>query len=606
MSILWINVVDGVEIRCVKSSVSNKPFKYELKKSDDVNVIDATSNSPVELTYRSQVYSEIKKYLTDYSSEKQNEIFIQIKNELEKNIVDEDKIAVLERENQLREEQNRLNEKYTNLYAQFKAFLEKYDMSALELIVSVSHCLGVKSAREIVRAFLGYFETISGFKGTNVIAIGNASSGKSFVLETALSMIPDENIHKGGKSVAYFFRKYNGMDLTGEVFYLGDLGGEKSNEDTIQLRDLIKELTTDGRIERGVVNKDNNMEEEEQVITGYPALSYTSAREELINDQEKSRSVILTPQPVDSALLMVYNTVVNNHGMYYDDFNEIDAVRESIKGLVYKLDLGEFDFFNGYQFVVQELVKDNDDFNRKIQEFDAILKLVTILNHPYSLTHNLYYDEMYDKKETKIFLASKRDVINALNIFDSANLLPNEILFANGLLKEYNSFNNILKDEEKLWEDEVYDSLISDGAVDPDNGFIDISFHQDKLFTLKSLKTTHRGKVWFKKSKNYLNERIKTLLDESIIVNIGKDVKNKHNVYCINYGVGSSVEDTIPNFKASHINKATKLFEQLYPENIDEYKEFLANDNEYDFASIFETVKPLKPNLPFLDDSYGV
>ena len=108
------------------------------------------------------------------------------------------------------------------------------------------------------------------------------------------------------------------------------------------------------------------------------------------------------------------------------------------------------------------------------------------------------------------------------------------------------------------------------------------------------------------KSKNYLNERIKTLLDESIIVNIGKDVKNKHNVYCINYGVGSSVEDTIPNFKASHINKATKLFEQLYPENVDEYKEFLANDKEYDFASIFETVKPLKPNLPFLDDSYGV
>ena len=42
MGILWIDVVDGVEIRCVKSSVSNKPFKYELKKDADVNVIDAT------------------------------------------------------------------------------------------------------------------------------------------------------------------------------------------------------------------------------------------------------------------------------------------------------------------------------------------------------------------------------------------------------------------------------------------------------------------------------------------------------------------------------------------------------------------------------------
>ena len=327
---MWINVVDGVEVRCIKSSASNKPFRYEMKINDDVRIIDATSNSPAELTYRSSVYSEIKKHLTDYSSEKQNEIFIDIKNSMEKNIVDEDKIKEDEAKAQLREEAKRKDEKYTNLYARFNGFLEKYDKTALEMIVAVSHCLGVGSPREIVRAFLGYFQTVAGFKGTNVIAIGSPASGKSFVLETALSMMPDENVHKGSKSVAYFFRKYNHRDLTGEIFFIGDLGGEKSNEDTIQLRDLIKELTTDGYVERGVVNKDNNMEEEEQWVEGYPALSYTTAKEEMVNDQEKSRSVILTPQPVDSGKLMVYDSVMAYHGKYYDDINEIMEIRDSL------------------------------------------------------------------------------------------------------------------------------------------------------------------------------------------------------------------------------------------------------------------------------------
>lgn len=598
---MWIKVVDGVEVRCVKSSASNKPYRYEMKSNEDTRVIDATSNSPTEMTYRSDLFKEIKKHLGDYSSEKQNEIFIEIKNSLEKNIVDEDKIASLERENQLREEAKRKDEKYTDLYARFTSFCEKYAKTPLEMIISVSHCLGVGSPREIVRAFLGYFQTIAGFKGTNVIAIGSPASGKSFVLETALSMIPDENVHKGGKSVAYFFRKYNHRDLTGEIFFIGDLGGEKSNEDTIQLRDLIKELTTDGYVERGVINKDNNMEEEEQWVEGYPALSYTTAKEEMVNEQEKSRSVILTPQPVDSGKLMVYDTVMAYHGKYYDDINEVFNIRESIKGLVYKFNPDSFDFFNPYMFVVEDLIRDNDDFNRKIQEFNAILKLVTILNHPYSLTHNLYYDEMYNSRDTKIFLASKRDNITALNIFDSANLLPDEIRFANGLIENYTVFG-IIRDEESLWEDQVLDYIID--AVDDDDGYIDMSFYPNQLFTLKSLKSTHRTKAWFKKSKNYLNERIKTLLDENIIVNIGKDTKNHHNVYCLNHGLGGSVEDTLPSFKVDKIKMATNLFESIYPDNISEYQEFLRNDNDNDMSSIFETVHPIKDSLPYLEGNY--
>lgn len=601
---MWIKVVDGVEVRCIKSSKSNKPYRYEMRIGEDIRVIDATTNSPLELTYRSDLHKEIKKHLSDYSDDKQSEIFIQIKNSLEQNIVDEDKIEENERKAQLREEAKQLDEKYTNLYAEFKAYLEKYDKTALEMIIAVSHCLGVGSPREIVRAFLGYFQTMANFKGTNVIAIGSPASGKSFVLETALSMIPSENVHKGAKSVAYFYRKYNHRDLTGEIFFIGDLGGEKSNEDTIQLRDLIKELTTDGYIERGVIDKDNNMEEEEQWVKGYPALSYTTAKEEMVNDQEKSRSVILTPQPVDSGKLMVFDSVMQYHGVYDADIKEVLSIRDSVQGLVYKFNPDEFDFFNPYLFTIENLVKDNDDFNRKIQEFNAILKLVTILNRPFALKHDLYVDEMYESKETPLYLASKRDNITALNIFDSANLLPDEIRFANGLLEVYEPFG-LVKNDEQLWEDQVLEYLEEVEAVDDDNGYIDMSYYQDKLFTLKSLKSAHRTKAWFKKSKNYLNERIKKLLDENIIVNVGKDIKNRHNVYCLNHGLSDSVEDTIPQFRASDIKKGANLFKMIYPNKIDEYEDFIHNDNDNNTSSIFEEVKPIKENLPFLEVNYN-
>ena len=32
---MWIKVIDGVEVRCLKNNSSNKPFKYEMKIGED-------------------------------------------------------------------------------------------------------------------------------------------------------------------------------------------------------------------------------------------------------------------------------------------------------------------------------------------------------------------------------------------------------------------------------------------------------------------------------------------------------------------------------------------------------------------------------------------
>ena len=61
------------------------------------------------------------------------------------------------------------------------------------------------------------------------------------------------------------------MDLTGHIFAIGDLGGEKDNEETIRMRDLLKQLSTDGYIERGVVDNanDNVADNFEQIFNHY-------------------------------------------------------------------------------------------------------------------------------------------------------------------------------------------------------------------------------------------------------------------------------------------------------------------------------------------------
>ena len=598
---MWVKILDNVELRCIRNSNASRKFKYEKKVDDTVEILCQEDNSPTETSFQSQLHKFLKQTLDgEIGANHIDSKIISIKNELEQGIEDEfvdnssDVIS-----------QNEIDAKYDNLYTDFCFYREKYGMTSWELIAAISHCLGVGSPREIIRAFLGYFQTYSGVKASNVIAIGSPSSGKSFVLESALSMIPDERVHTGVKSVPYFYRKYNHQDLTGHIFYLSDLGGEKDDEDTMKLRDVLKILNTDGYIERGVVeNTGKEFEEEEQWVKGYPCVSYSTAIEEMVNDQERSRGIVLTPPIVDSEKFWVFLTVMGNHGSYKKEITELFRIRDSVKGLVYNFNPDDYDFFNPYMFCIAPLVDITDDFTRKIQEFNAILKMVTILNNPSFIVHDLYFDDELNKKDTQIFIASKRDNINALNIFNGGDLLPDEIRFANGLLGEYEPFDIGLVDEDRLWEDQVCEWLEeNETAMNLEDGKLNISYEpfNKHWFTLKTLKANCRKKAWFKKSKNYINDRIRKLLDENIIVVLGKDSKNNHNVFTLNHGLGDSVEDVLPSFKKADIDKATDLFRMMYPDQVDDYMGFLEGDDVWESASTFEVVQPIFPDLPFLD-----
>jgi hypothetical protein len=118
------------------------------------------------------------------------------------------------------------------------------------------------------------------------------------------------------------------------------------------------------------------------------------------------------------------------------------------------------------------------------------------------------------------------------------------------------------------------------------------------------LKSHHRNKRWYRKSKNYVHERISKLLDEEIIVNVGKELGTQHNIYCLNQGMESSVDSPLPNFNKELVDKASNVFKMVYPHQYDEYLEFMDNDKELDTTDLFESIKPVIDDLPFLEEVF--
>ena len=314
-----------------------------------------------------------------------------------------------------------------------------------------------------------------------------------------------------------------------------------------------------------------------------PAISYSTANEEIINEQEKSRSILLTPQPIIPTDLLIFNTVMRNNGIFKEDIINLHQVRDSIKGLVYCFNRNEYDFFNPYMFNVISTFEDNNDFNRKIKEFDATLEVVTLLDKPYSVFHGLYFDEMEDTKDTKLVFPTKRHNLNAMNLFDAVDFLPDEARLGDKLINTYQVFdleelNAGIVDESNSFEENVIIALKledqdwvcmddihnwkHDYFYNPYNDYFSIDYKKfkDYVFTVSSLKRRYSRKKWFKNHINYLSDRLRRLYEGGVLIIIGKTDKGE-NVYALSNENGEKISVKIPSFNdKSKINHFYKLY----------------------------------------------
>ena len=512
-------------------------------------------------------------------------------------------------------EEKAVEETYKAYYEQFKMNCERYGYTPLQYLVRIFESYGVNSTLEIFKAYLGYLQTLIGLKGTNVIAIGSQSSGKSHIIENPLDCIPDEYVHRSRYTRASFFTEFAGRDLTHHLFYLGDLGGDNDDLATIEFRDTIKPLSTDGHISR---NYKEDGEVINETITGYPALVYTTVNEKMINEQEKSRSVIIMPPVIEQWLLMIYDSFNESPASDFELKLSIEKSKKQIQGFSWFL-MNHFkntEMYNPYMFAVQEYLTNIDDFNRKIKEFNMLLKLVIVLNGGFCLTHNLYYDlETEEPIDTRLVIASKKDVIDALNLFEgSSGLLPTEIALLKGLLEYFVCYNDVVDldyniDDELSFEEVVinYNKVDEDARIGEaddvdlhfelevtdkgdryfitnwDNGY---RYYNEKIedyepkfvwFTVSKIRSTFKNKAWYRNVNKTLSEKLLKLHEYGMLIKVGK-TRDGANVYGLNYGIDDLINNIEPNWNKSAIQKGIKEFHRKYPSFVEPFDEFMSKD----------------------------
>ena len=361
----YVTINDESKIAC---QLNGKQYTYSFIDGDD-EFSKIHHKSPLEHSTKTDVGKELYEIISrepisatsDYEREK---IYKRRFDKILQNLQDLIEKSSIEEEEKSKKSEEALLESYQVYYERFENNREMLCYTPLQYLVRIFESYGVNSTLEIFKAYLGYLQTLTGLKGTNVIAIGSQSSGKSHLIENPLDCIPDQYVHRGVYTKASFFTEFAGKDLTHHLFYLGDLGGINDDASTIEFRDTIKPLSTDGHISR---NYKEDGEVVNETITGYPALVYTTTNEEMINDQEKSRSIILMPPDVDRWLLMIYDSFNEAPASDFELKMEIEQSKNLVKGFTWYImnNFMNIEMFNPYMFAVQQYLDNIDDFNRR-------------------------------------------------------------------------------------------------------------------------------------------------------------------------------------------------------------------------------------------------
>ena len=598
----YIDIVkDSAQIECLKKG-SN--YHYYIKDNDDTPFEFQSTKSPKELSLTTEIGKSIKKIFEtlpkhEYDKLDIDKAFRKLLSKLDADLKHQQK----EVEREAASKMDALEEEYIEYYTLFESKRKAKGLTPLQYIIRVFEGCGVGAQIEMFKALCGYLQTFMGLKGTNVIGVGSQSSGKTHCIEKPLECIPDNYVHKGTFTRASFFSMYDGQDLTGHIFYLGDLGGQYDDNNTIESRDILKQLSTDEYISRSLVDDEDGATKQE--VFGKPSIVYTTVSEDMINEQERSRSIILTPPEVDQNKLMLFDSFMEAPGEQYELKEEIVEDLNCIKGFVWWLgnNINHVEIFNPFMFCVRRYLSNMQDFNRKIKEFNMLLKINCILNESYSLTHKIYSDFDCDDDEdfeitTRLYLPSKQDVIDSLTLFEgSTGLLPSEISLTKAILKKYDNYPEMdldierihVLDENSTYEDCVrYHATISnDGVVQTstENDITYISNYSDGLedmegnacycfFTIDDLRKGNTNQKWYRDVKDDLSNKLHKLHNFGILISIGKTAAGR-NVYGIAEDVDSKVNNINPVFGKADIDNAMKTFHKLYPSLSDEFDVFV-------------------------------
>ena len=394
-----------------------------------------TNKQPIELTSTTSVWKQIKELVDPNSFLSPDGIKHKVDKEILPTLQNYYSTIIIANQELAQEE---LRDKQTSLKEKIDKAEEKLQSldNPLLWIGSIVEWLTAGERNNILLCFLAYCSQVILKNPISVIALGEAGSGKSHIEEVAMSLIPSEFIvNEKNITQAALFRRAEQSEYfyDGKIVNYGDMGGSNDQDFMEESKNIMKELQSEGFVSKPVaVKTDGAWETRELNLIGKPCLTYTTVPNYQFDEQELSRSIIITPRIDNKKEFNIRNRMLEFGGKSYDYYEMMVKESEKIQYMVYLLrDLMRDTIIrNPYIEVVTDLLDNSEYYKRDFPKYNNLLKVIAAFNY--------YHKTIYEKGDHKVLYVSAEDVQLFLSLLNKYELSISEnlSLHATDIIKE--------------------------------------------------------------------------------------------------------------------------------------------------------------------------
>lgn len=427
---------------------------YVFKNKFGNKIGEYENRPPATLSSRSNVARQYKQIINPKGDMKPttfNNKFTEIKQLLQLHY--ENELSAIEQEIAERKQAEHEND-----IAKSKEAIAKLQSLAYPLIYigSIVEWFTAGERNNILYAFTVYAGQVVLGSPVSVICLGEASSGKSHIQETALRLIPKEYIVNEKKitEAALFNRaKKDEYFYDGKIVNYGDMGGINDHDFMEESKNLMKELQSDGFLNKplSIPDGEGGWDVRDLKLKGRPCLTYTTVPNHNFDEQEMSRSIFITPRMDNKEIFNLRNTALEfKHGKSYKILKQYESEAELVAHMLLHLKevFKDIVIINPYVYFVINFLKNSNFYKRDFDKFNGILKTITALNY--------YNHEIHDIDGERVILTNIADVQQFMSLLKpyresiSANLAPKAVEVLNDIRNNIDDWS-IERDSEALY-----------------------------------------------------------------------------------------------------------------------------------------------------------
>lgn len=426
---------DTITLIINKKNVDKVTYVFKNRYGNKIG--EYTNKSPATLSSQSNVARQFKQIVNpkgDLKPRQVNNQFSELKQLLQLNY--ENELSVIEQE--MADKKQAEQEKDASKLKEAITKLQSLDCPLI-YIGSIVEWFTAGERNNILYAFTVYAGQVILQNPVSVICLGEASSGKSHIQETALKLIPKRFVVNEKKitEAALFNRaKKDKYFYDGKIVNYGDMGGSNDHEFMEESKNLMKELQSDGFLNKplNISDGEGGWDVKDLELVGRPCLTYTTVPNHYFDDQEMSRSIFITPRMDNQKIFNQRNSALEfKHGRSYKILKQYEREAELVPYMLLHLKevFEDIVVINPYVYFVINFLKNSSFYKRDFDKFNGLLKTITALNY--------YNHEVYDIGGKKVILTNIADVQLFMSLLKpykesiSANLAPKAVEVLNDI-----------------------------------------------------------------------------------------------------------------------------------------------------------------------------